>query len=512
MISNDLYCATVSESSVLANEDNGHASPAESMDPDIIIRCPASDPELVKQWLTDAKGTVLSRLDRYIKRPLQDFTRKCYWTAERLIDFIMSLERDGIQNQLNTLFPMNEIPVRNSSFSEARKKVNHELFEDLFYTFNEQVTTNATFKGFTLLSTDGSTVNVPTNRSQNTTYHPNKATDGGYNQIYLDGRFNIMSGFYTDVRFSVGKKSDERDSFLQMVARCRVPGNLCNILDRGYEGYNPFAHLIEKGEYFVCRAKEASSNGILSGINVPETDEYDFMHTFFLTRSQAASYRKNPYYKFMPANQRFDYLTDNEDVYVMTLRFVRFRTASGAYETIITNLLEPVHKITRDDLKYMYYLRWGGSEVSYRQLKYSADLLYFHSYLLENILQECYASLLMFNICRLISAHVPVKEDDLETQPPVLTKEQYEEVCNKFEERLKTAEDNPSVLHHPVKVTFVIYRFNFNVVFDDIRRFIFGEGTAENLIARMRKTLISVRPGRVFTRNVKAQRARTVLY
>ena len=118
----------------------------------------------------------------------------------------------------------------------------------------------------------------------------------------------------------------------------------------------------------------------------------------------------------------------------------------------------------------------------------------------------------MFNICRLISAHVPVKEDDPETQSPVLTKEQYEEVCSKLEERLKTAEDNPSVLHHPVKVTFVIYRFNFNVVFDDIRRFIFGEGTGDFPIARMRKTLISVRPGRVFARNVKAQRARTVLY
>ena len=53
-------------------------------------------------------------------------------------------------------------------------------------------------------------------------------------------------------------------------------------------------------------------------------------------------------------------------------------------------------------------MRWG-IETSFRDLKYSLALSYFHSKKTENILQEVFARLTMYNFTELITSHVVVK-------------------------------------------------------------------------------------------------------
>ena len=54
-------------------------------------------------------------------------------------------------------------------------------------------------------------------------------------------------------------------------------------------------------------------------------------------------------------------------------------------------------------------MRWG-IETSFRDLKYTVGLLHFHSKKVEYILQEIFASLIMYNFSELITSHVVVKQ------------------------------------------------------------------------------------------------------
>ena len=51
-----------------------------------------------------------------------------------------------------------------------------------------------------------------------------------------------------------------------------------------------------------------------------------------------------------------------------------------------------------------------GIETSFRDLKYSLALSYFYSKKTENILQEIFARLTMYNFAELITSHVVVKQ------------------------------------------------------------------------------------------------------
>ncbi|MBQ8496373.1 MAG: transposase, partial [Clostridia bacterium] len=77
------------------------------------------------------------------------------------------------------------------------------------------------------------------------------------------------------------------------------------------------------------------------------------------------------------------------------------------YEVLLTNLTE--NEFSVSELKGLYAMRWG-IETSFRDLKYTLALSYFHSKKTENILQEIFARLIMYNFAELITSHVLVKQ------------------------------------------------------------------------------------------------------
>ena len=62
--------------------------------------------------------------------------------------------------------------------------------------------------------------------------------------------------------------------------------NTSIIADRGYESYNVFAHIQEKGWKFLIRVKDRSSNGIANGLELPAHDEFDVPIRLALSRKQ----------------------------------------------------------------------------------------------------------------------------------------------------------------------------------------------------------------------------------
>ena len=69
------------------------------------------------------------------------------------------------------------------------------------------------------------------------------------------------------------------------------------------------SHAIEKGWKFAIRVKDKNSNGIASGSNLPPNDEFDIDITQIFSRKNTKT-TKNAGYKWMPANQVFDFFLE----------------------------------------------------------------------------------------------------------------------------------------------------------------------------------------------------------
>lgn len=83
-------------------------------------------------------------------------------------------------------------------------------------------------------------------------------------------------------------------------------------------------------------------------------------------------------------NCTFDFLPSKNKkseptvIYKLPVQIVRFKISDDSYEVIATNLSEDL--FFSDDLKMLYSMRWG-IETSFRDLKYTVGLRYFHAIL-----------------------------------------------------------------------------------------------------------------------------------
>jgi hypothetical protein len=74
--------------------------------------------------------------------------------------------------------------------------------------------------------------------------------------------------------------------------------------------------------------------------------------------------------------------------------FVLIVLPNGQKECLITNL--PANKFPPETLKKLYCIRWK-IETSFRLIKYSANLLEFHSKKIEFLQQEIWAKMIFYN-------------------------------------------------------------------------------------------------------------------
>ena len=124
--------------------------------------------------------------------------------------------------------------------------------------------------------------------------------------------------------------------------------------DRGFASYNVFAHALDKGCFFVIRAKDLNLKRLLAVDCLPDRI-YQWAEVI-LTRSNARKKRLHPewesLYRYICKEVPFDFITDRHPEYHMQLRVVRFQIAQGVYENIITNL--PEVPIKKEQRKWAY--------------------------------------------------------------------------------------------------------------------------------------------------------------
>lgn len=430
-------------------------------------------------YATKVKGNLVSLIEEmdsvrwlFTKNPNTDFTRQKKWTFSEMLKFMISMEGKSLKDELYEYFDYDCETPSNSSFNQRRAQILPEAFEFLLHQFTDSYRNNdKSYKGYKLIACDGSDLSITHNPADKKTYIQSQTTVKGYNQLHLNVFYDLLERVYIDAIIQPVREENEKRAMCDMIDRYQSNSKSIFIADRGYESYNIFAHAQEKEMHYIIRVKDIDSTGILGGMKVPETDEFDEWISYSLTSRQTKEIKANKEkYKFIPSTSTFDYLNPNNKFYDMKFRVVRFAITDTSYECIITNLSED--EFDASEIKKLYQMRWG-IETSFRELKYAIGLTRFHAKKTDYIEQEIWARLLLYNFCEIITTHVVIVQ-----------KEQRKH----------------------------LYQINYTRAIRICCYFLRTKKTRSDIEELIRNELLPVRPGRTDPRKVKTRPSISFLY
>lgn len=360
--------------------------------------------EFVKDTLLNCISEMDSCIELYARNPSRDFTRKRKLSFKMLITLLLYMGGNSITKELFEYFGFNADTVSSSAFVQQREKLLPCALEYLLHAFTNSFPHTKTYKGYRLFAIDGSSVSIPQDPSSVDSYYK-QGEKRGFNLLHLNAMYDLCNQIYTDALIQPRRKLNEFDAFTKMVDRSRTSQKSIVIADRGYESYNLFAHVEQKGWNYLIRVKDKKSSGMLRSFNLPTTDEFDVTINIILTRKHTKTEKANPkLYKLLATSSRFDYLDLHHNIYYpISLRVLRIKINENLYETIVTNL--DTEQFSPCDIKELYALRWG-IETSFRKLKHTVGLVNFHSKKVDCLIQEIFSRLVMYNFYEIITAHV----------------------------------------------------------------------------------------------------------
>lgn len=343
----------------------------------------------------------------FVVNPEKDFTRKRKHLFGNTLMNVLLLEGGSLKDELYKLFGYNLNTPTVSSFIQARDKIKPEAFHALFNLFNDRTRKPILYKGYRLLAVDGSTLPITSEiKDEKTTIRKANNSDKPFSAFHLNTSYAILEYTYEDVILQGQAAQDERDALNEIVERYKGDKAIF-IADRGYESINSFEKIKLSGNKYLVRVKDIHSTGMLRSFGPFSDDEFDVQVKRTLTRKQTNEIKSHPeIYKFVPQNQRFDYLRDTS-FYDFECRVVRFKIAEDTYECIVTNLDKDEFSML--DIKELYHLRWE-IETSYRELKYDLDLNTLHSKKRNLIEQEIYAKILLYNLCSRVTNGINISK------------------------------------------------------------------------------------------------------
>lgn len=434
-------------------------------------------PQGIKSALTETIQLIGKYSWLFSSSPGKDFTRTRKLSFEKVMTALLAFRGGSLANELLDFFSLDAGTCSSSAFVQQRAKILPLAFENLFAIFTKKTSQDCRYKGFRLFAVDGSDIQVEPNPNDANSYFPGVNGQAAYSLLHLNAMYDVLQHIYMDAILQKRRNADENGALTAMVDRSPLE-NVIVLADRGYESYNNLAHIQQKGWKFLIRIK-SGKQGIVSGLTLPDTEQYDIPFHLKLTRKQSNDVKDllklNNQYKSVPYSSRFDFLPlksrkrDAAVFYELHFRVVRFPISDSTYETIITNLDEALFPLPV--IKKLYAMRWG-IETSFRELKYTMGLMHLHSKKAEFIHQEIFAKLTMYNFCELI------------TQPVVI-----QQANRKY----------------PCKV-------NFSAAVHISLQFFLGKISPPRLEALLKKFISPIRSGRNFPRKLTRKASYSLLY
>lgn len=374
--------------------------------------------DAVKSILLAAIDELAEQPEKYAVNPGKDFTRCRKLSFKTFLLMFLSMEGDCIREEIYRYFGRTADAPSKAAFYRQRQKLRDDALRNLFCAFNAKLEKRLYNDRYQLVACDGSAADIYRYPGDaDTFYEPNGKSTEGYNQIHINFFFSILDRRFTDVIVQPGRKQNEYSAFCQAVDAAGSGGvPAIYFADMGYASYNSFAHVIENGQYFLIRANDKRTAGILGLPGMNGLKELDCHANLILSRSQSKKLRLHPEneesYRHICRSVAMDFLPDPAEKYAeypVSLRVVRFEIKEGQFENIITNL--PDLEFDIGDFRELYHLRWS-EENAFRDLKYPVCLRAFHSKKYEYIVQEVWARAILHNFCFEITIHVEIEKHD----------------------------------------------------------------------------------------------------
>lgn len=370
-----------------------------------------SFPQKVRSTLWAIVDSMACNTAQFVKNPGKDFTRGRKLGFVQLIHFFLCMESGCLNHELLKYFYFlpDEVPTA-SAFIQQRAKLLPETFRYILSQFNLCFPLKGLMGKYSLIAADGCEFNISRNPEDPSTFHPTSGrSKRGFNSLHTVSLYDLLSKRYLDVVFQPGRLKNEFAALCQLIDRYLYGGCPIFVADRGFASYNVFAHAIEKGCFFVIRAKDINIKRLLAAGSLP--GQTDSRADVILTRSNARKKRLHPelghLYRYICKAVPFDFITDSCPEYHMQLRVVRFQIADGIYENIITNL--PSNEFSLEQVRHIYHLRWG-QETSFRDLKHTIGTANFHSRSPQYITFEILCRMTLYNFCTIITMEVPIEK------------------------------------------------------------------------------------------------------
>lgn len=342
----------------------------------------------------------------FVADPKRDFIRKSELSFSKTMKFILGMGSQTLGKELMDFYGYDPKMVSVSAIVQRRAKILPSAFQYLFHKFNAAFSQTSFFHGYRLYAVDGSDIHISTIPDDHSTHYKLNADSKGYNLMHMNALYDLMNRRYMDVVLQDRRSENENLALISMLKN--VEHDSIIVADRGYESYNNIAHFENCGLKYVIRVR--SKYGIADKFSLPVDKESDFTAEILLTRRQTKVFKSNPdKYRFLNSESVFDFLPKgSKDTYSLKFRMIRIKISEGQYETLVTNLLDD--EFSAEDIKRIYKLRWG-IETSFRELKYHIGLIAFHSKKKDCVIQEIFASLIMYNFSMLIIQNIVIDDD-----------------------------------------------------------------------------------------------------
>lgn len=342
----------------------------------------------------------------FVVNPKKDFIRKSELSFSKTMKFILGMGSRTLGKELLDFYGFDSKMVSVSAIVQRRSKILPSAFKHLFHEFNNKFSQTNFFRGYRLYAVDGSDIHIPTIPDDHGTHYNANINSKGYNLMHLNALYDLLNRRYMGVDLQDSRDENENKALINMLENINHDSII--IADRNYDSYNNIAHLENKGMKYVIRIK--SKVGIVQKFDIPVDEETDFTADILLTRRQTNEVKSNPaLYRFLASTSTFDFLPKgSKDTYPLKFRIIRIKISDNHYETLITNLFDD--EFSAEEIKKIYNMRWG-IETSFRELKYHIGLIAFHSKKKDCVIQEIFASLIMYNFSMLITDDILIDDN-----------------------------------------------------------------------------------------------------
>jgi hypothetical protein len=324
------------------------------------------------------------------------FSRNSKLSVKETISFICTLVSGGLNGGIRqhlSNFLINNSNVKTLDISNAcrtRYKIKSSAFEQMFkevvnFLYQNWDSAKYQFVNRNVFAVDGSKVTLPSSENLKISFDEKSMNFENGSHYFPQC---MVTTFYDVFRKIPVKRtvqpyaSNERTEFIDNLDE--LPENAILVVDRGYWGYEVFYHIIEKSTHdIVARMPSISC--------FKEVDEFSLSdkNEDIVTINPPASFLQ----KFNNGESKIETPTP------ITLRLIRYTPVNGTEEIILATTLLDSEKYSSKGIADLYWDRWQV-ELFYRDEKTYVETAKFHSKKKQGILQELFASVLMFAVTR----------------------------------------------------------------------------------------------------------------